>query len=73
MPGLLPFDINQLKASLHLLLHLFSSALRTVSSACPLFHSSAIQVSLSLFASSKIFLQLFLLITMIHENHNTVL
>lgn len=31
MPSLLPFDINQLRASLHLLLHLFSSALLCMS------------------------------------------
>lgn len=33
VPALLPFDINQLKASLRLLLHLFSSVARTVSAA----------------------------------------
>lgn len=31
VPILLPFDINQLKASLRLLLHLFSFALKTAS------------------------------------------
>lgn len=49
MPSLLPFDINQLKASLHLLLHLFSSALTMVSSACPGFYFSALSLSVSIY------------------------
>lgn len=41
MPSLLPFDINQLKASLRLLLHLFSSSCEDGIRCRSLFHLSA--------------------------------
>lgn len=64
MPGLLLFDINQLKASLHLLLHLFSS----VPSACLLSHSSAILVCTRLTQDIPD-----CLVSVMHKNHNIFL
>lgn len=51
MPALLPFDINQLKASLRLLLRLFSLVVRTASAAPPphvCTHPAALSLSISI-------------------------